>query len=179
MFHGAGLGWEVTGLQSLVLRDVGPLPQHCGGRSPSIHMLLPLPPPMAPASWTGLRVRGGRGGDDGGKDIKALETVARASLGAPWPNQAGKGKQGRLSAAPTCDHVWRILKPQLPPGVRGWAQPVHPERLLAPIGPWSDGRVLQVGVGLPRSFAEGGQSQHQDQHMCTQSLHLVCKGERD
>ena len=95
MFHGAGLGWEVTGLQSSVLRDVGPLPQHCGGRSPSIHKLLPLPPPMALASWTGLRVGGGRGCEDGGKDF-----LGSGDCGQGQPGGA-LAKPGRVRQAGT------------------------------------------------------------------------------
>lgn len=67
-----GFSWGQAGLGGdwalqLSSRDVGLLPQHCGGRSPSIHTILLLLSAMAPASWTGLRVRDGRGGEARGR----------------------------------------------------------------------------------------------------------------
>lgn len=126
-WDGLGGGWALE----LGSRDAGLLPQHCGGRSPSIHMLLLPPPSMAPASWPGLRVRGGRGGEDGGR--RSCLWSLRA--GSAWG--AGQGKQGWLSAAPTCHQVRGPLEPQLPSVVRGWAKPIQLMWLFAPVGSWS------------------------------------------
>lgn len=43
---------------------------------------------------------------------------------------------------------------------------------------WTGPYILQLGAKLPRSFGKGGQSQRQEEHAHTQSLHLVCQGEQ-
>lgn len=96
----------------------------------------------------------------------------------PGPKRAGGGKQGGLSAAPTCHRVWGIREPQLPLVVSGWAQLVQPTCLQGPLGPWARGCILQLRAGLPGGFREGGQSQSQDQRLHAEPLHLVCRGSR-